>query len=283
MKKVSPIVIAYGLFFLFLIQLVGTLVESIYILDLMNTSLDAKALGVLFFFSPVLLFLFRRKFPLGLMWLIFGLLFISRGITPYLNTLGRMIASGTGTGSALLLFPWLVTSRAKEESQAYSGISGSTGLALAVGLSVLLRTLNYGIDISLTPEGGWIGWGLGLLFLWVWTKLSWDDRTEQNQSKPKIGSPVLGAYLILTLTYFAFSAPAVIARWTQGNYVLIVTAVSLLSMLWIFVGLFKSSLIEKISHHLLFLWNLLFTISLTGLPCHSEATVREMLSPLSSP
>ena len=264
MKKVSPIVIAYGLFFLFLIQLVGTLVESIYILDLMNTSLDAKALGVLFFFSPVLLFLFRRKFPLGAVWLIFGLLFISRGITPYLNTLGRMIASGTGTGSALLLFPWLVTSRANEESQAYSGISASTGLALAVGLSVLLRTLNYGIDLSLTTEGGWIGWVLGLLFVWAWTKLSWDDQYEQNPSKPKIGLPVLGAYLILTLTYFAFSAPAVIARWTQGNYVLIVTAASLLSTLWIFVGLFKPSLVEKISRRLLFLWNLLFTISLTG-------------------
>ena len=264
MKKAYPLVIAYGLFFLFLIQLAGTLVESIYILDLMNTSLDAKALGVLFFFSPMLLFLFRKKLPLGAVWLIFGVLFISRGITPYLNTLDRMIASGVGTGSALLLFPWLMISRTKGGSQVSSGTSGSTGFALAVGLSVLLRTLNYGIDVSLTTEGGWIGWGLGLLFVWVWTKLSWEENSEQNQSKPKIGSPILGTYLVLTLTYFAFSAPAVIARWTQGNYVMIATAVSLLSTLWIFVGLFKSGLVEKVPHRLLFLWNLLFTISLTG-------------------
>ena len=55
MKKPQLVIIAYGIFFLFLIQMAGTLVESIYILDLMNTSLDEKVLGLLFFFAPVLL------------------------------------------------------------------------------------------------------------------------------------------------------------------------------------------------------------------------------------
>ncbi len=73
MKKSHLIVIAFGIFFLFLIQMAGSLVESIYILDLMNTSLDEKALGLLFFFSPALLFFFRKKLPVQMVWVLFGL------------------------------------------------------------------------------------------------------------------------------------------------------------------------------------------------------------------
>src|SRR3990172_7421143 len=109
MKNSYPLVIAFGIFFLFFIQLAGILVESIYILDLMNTSLDAKALGLLFFFSLALLLPFRKKFPSWFVWALFGVLFISRGLTPTLNTLGRMVASGIGSGTALLLFPILLT------------------------------------------------------------------------------------------------------------------------------------------------------------------------------
>ena len=45
MKRISPLVIAFGVVYLFFIQTAGTLVESIYILDLMNTSLDEKPWG----------------------------------------------------------------------------------------------------------------------------------------------------------------------------------------------------------------------------------------------
>jgi len=46
MKKFSPLVLVFGILFLFFIQVAGTLVESIYILDLMNSKLDEKVLGV---------------------------------------------------------------------------------------------------------------------------------------------------------------------------------------------------------------------------------------------
>jgi hypothetical protein len=73
MKRSILVVMAFGLFLLFFIQMVGTLVESIYILDLMHTSLDAKALGLLFFFAPALLLPFRRNLPRWTAWLWFGL------------------------------------------------------------------------------------------------------------------------------------------------------------------------------------------------------------------
>jgi len=49
-----------------------------------------KALGVLFFFVPLLLFPFFKKGQRLLVWILFGLLLISRGLTPYLNTVGRL-------------------------------------------------------------------------------------------------------------------------------------------------------------------------------------------------
>jgi hypothetical protein len=163
MKKSYFSVIAFGIFFLFLIQLMGTLVESIYILDLMNTSLDEKSLGLLFFLSPILLLPLRIKKADRWAWVAFGTLFLSRGLTPYLNTLGRMLASGIGTGAALILFIFLMKARPKEDIFARNGLWASAGLALAVVLSIFLRTVNYSLDYSLMPGGGWLGWGLGLL------------------------------------------------------------------------------------------------------------------------
>ncbi len=118
MKKYVPVVMAFALFFLFFIQMAGTLIQSIYVLDLMNTSLDARALGVLFFFAPVLLLPFRKKFPSWGIWALVALVLIARGVTPSLHTLGRLFTSGIAVGSSLLLFPFLLTARAKDQSEA---------------------------------------------------------------------------------------------------------------------------------------------------------------------
>lgn len=83
MKRPSAslaLVAAFAIVFLFFIQSARTLVESIYIMDLMNTSMDEKALG----------------------------------------------------------------------------------LALALGLSVFLRTAGFGLDLSLVPAGAWIGAGVDM-------------------------------------------------------------------------------------------------------------------------
>jgi len=262
MKKTHLIVIAFGIFFLFTIQMAGTLVESIYILDLMNTSLDEKALGVLFFFSPVLLLFFRKKLPDQTTWILFGLLFLARGLSPYLNTLGRMLSSGIGTGACLMLFPILMTAKAKDDPNYSPGIWISAGLALAIGFSVFLRTMNYGLDYSLFPEGGWVGWVLGGGLGYVLTLLDWNHSEKTQISSRSVTLAVTGILLVLGLAWFAFSAPSVISRWTEGNYRLIVMAVSLLALAWAGVILGKAKWINHISPAWLLIWNLSFTITL---------------------
>ena len=264
MKKKTLFAIAFGILLLFLVQMTGTLVSSIYILDLMNTSLDAKALGLLFFFTPILLLAFPKRIPNQLVWITFGLLFLARGVTPHLNTLGQMLASGVGTGAALILFPLLVAAKPKDESHSQTGLWVSAGLALAVALSVLLRTLNFSIDYSLTPAGSWAGWGLGALFGLLLTQLDLTRESAPQKKNNGLTGALLGFFLILTLVYFTFSAPAVIARWTEGNYAFIVITVSLLAVGWAWYSLGRQKLLERLTRPVLVLWNLLFTLCLVG-------------------
>ena len=257
MKKSPLLILVFGILLLFFIQSAGTLVESIYILDLMNSRLDAKVLGVLFFFVPLLFLPFFKKFARPLVWVLFGLLFISRGLIPYLSTSNRLLASGIATAACLSLFFLLITTRSSVDRWV------SAGLALAVSLSTLLRAVGHGIEYSLTPAGAWVGWVLGLALggSLALSDLKGKETTPQYGGNPT--SPILGIYLILTLVYFSVSAPAVIARWTEANYILIVGAVSLLSLLWVWVSTSRPRLLDRISSRFLLAWNLLFTASLT--------------------
>lgn len=263
MNKQNNFIFAFALIFLFFIQMAGVLVESIYILDLMNTSLDAKVLGLLFFFTPVLLILIRKQTPAWMLWLVFGLLFVARGIVPYVNTLNRMLASGVATGSTLLLLAFLMTARQKDDARPNKPLAVSAALALAVALSVLLRTFNYSLDYSLVSSGGWLGWGFLLLLGWTLTRVVFSDTPTAPRSNRGVAPALLGIFLTVILAYFAFSAPAVIARWTQGNYFLIVTTVSLLSIAWVFLTLTKPDLPDRISRRALLIWNLFFLFTLT--------------------
>jgi endonuclease/exonuclease/phosphatase family metal-dependent hydrolase len=257
MKKSHLLIIALGILFLFIVQSAGTLVESIYILDLMNTRLDEKVLGLLFFFAPLLLLPFFKKGGRILIWILFGSLLVTRGLTPYLNIVWRLAASGIATTVSLSLFFLLITSKPA------LGKWAPAGLALAVGISTLLRTVGHGIELSLTPTGGWMGLVLGLLLGLCLALSDLKPETAAQQTGGKRTVPILGIYLILTLIYFSVSAPAVIARWTEGNYTLIVCAVSLFSLGWVWLFTNKPDLVERITRPLLIILNLLFTASLT--------------------
>ena len=264
MKKTFPVIITFAVIFLFFIQAVGTLIESIYILDLMNTTLDLKILGFLFLFSPVLLIPLYKKFRPQLVWITFALLLLSRGLLPFLDTANRLLASGFATAAVISLFFLLLGMQPREATYSRLGLSASAGLALAVGLSVLLRTVYFGLDYSLTPAGGWSGILLGLLLGVALTQ--WQPGSAPVAAKKSRGvtSPILGLFLVLTLVYFAFSAPSVIARWTEGNYTFIVLAISLLAAGWVLLTLLRPRLFQSIDKRLLLAGNLAFSLCLTG-------------------
>jgi len=262
MKKFYLRLLVFAILLLFLIQSAGTLVESIYILDLLNTSLDEKALGILFFFSPLLALPFFRESPRSLAWVLFGILLLGRGLTPHLGTSLRLLSSGISTGAAFGLLFLLLAGRSSGAQKAHPAW-GAAGLALAVALSTLLRAGGNGIEYSLTPAGAWTGWLLAILLGLCLFQLEWKPMASQSAPGGSVTLPILGMYLVLTLVYFAFSAPAVIARWTQGNYLLIVAFISLLSLGWVWLSLRLPGWMDRLSPRLLLAWNLLFTLALT--------------------
>jgi endonuclease/exonuclease/phosphatase family metal-dependent hydrolase len=264
MRKLNPILLVYAILFLFIIQMTGTLVQSIYVLDLMNLSLDEKVLGLLFFFGPIFLMAVRKKIPAWLIWGSAGLLSVSRGLTPYLNTQNRMLASGISTTCALILLGLLVAAKPKRETSSRPGWDLSGGLALAICFSILLRTLNFSIDYSLTVPGAWVGWLLGLTLLGMLSLLDWQRGISQPAQQNRPTLPVLGIFMVLILAYFSFSAPVVIARWTAGSYPWIVGAVSFWSAAWAWVAIRPPRWLENLSRRLLVTWNLAFSLSLVA-------------------
>ena len=263
MKKHWVFLLGFALFLLLFIQSITVFIESIYILELLSTSLDEKVLGVLFLFSPVLLFLFGRKVPRWLIWASFIFFLMGRGLIPYLETTNRMIAAGAASAAGLILLPlMLVTYRSQDEEGVW--LIPAQGLALAVGISVLLRTLNYTIDPTLTGSFGWIGWllciGFGLTLLYF----KWEPAENTPEPVKGVTSAAVGLMGLLTVFYFMLSSPGVIARWTEGSYALIISLVSLLSLLWLFTSLTRSGWMGRITPILLLTWNIVFTLSVLG-------------------
>ncbi|MDP3179921.1 MAG: hypothetical protein Q8M76_18565, partial [Spirochaetaceae bacterium] len=162
MKKDAHVV-ALAIPFLFFLQLSGTLIESIYILDLLRSGLDEKALGVLFFFSPLLFLPLYKRRPREAAWLAFAILAAARTALPFLGTANRLAAAGLGTGAALALIPLIASARLKADARRKSDGAqfearfGIAALALSVCLSATLRAVGSGIEHSLVPAGGWVG------------------------------------------------------------------------------------------------------------------------------
>jgi len=263
MKRRLILILGFGIVFLFFIQAAGMLVESIYTLDLLHSSLDAKVLGVLFFFSPVFLLPFGKRAPRWFVWLAFALLIAGRGVAPYLDTSMRMLAAGIGTAGALLLIPLLYT-RFHDADDPNPWLAPAQGLALGVGLSILLRTVNYTFDFSLTAAGGWISGLLAVVLGICLAQFPAGTDREVSSNQKGLTSASVGVLALLTLMYFAFASPGVITRWTEGNYRMIVITVSFLTLLWLFISLARPDLLNLIKPPLLIGWNLLFTVALTA-------------------
>lgn len=262
MKPSNRYVLIFALLILFLLHSIGTLVESIYIFDLLKTSLDEKALGLLFLFSPVVLLLFKRRPPRPFIWLFFAVVFLGRGLIPYLSTSGRLLASGFTAAAALLLFPLMLITQFQDGRPV--GRSLSLGFILAVGISVFLRTLGYGIDYSLQTEGGWLGWilGLGLGIALVGVRFA-EPEGESSSARQSLFS-LLGIWMAFTLVYFAFSAPSVLARWVESDYRVTVFLIGLLCFIWLGILIIRPMWIREFSSRLVLLCNLLFTSALTA-------------------
>ncbi len=284
LDKINIEMILLSILFLFFLQMITELISAIYMLDLLNTSVDEKAAGLIFLLPSFFLIFSKKNISPNLIKISGILLIVARLITPLVATFGKIITAGLGVGSFMIFFPsyLLYSSSITKKS---NGLNFGISLAIGTGLSILFRTLNSTLDISMYSWYQFIGVILALIS--VVLLLSFDKiqnyeqkdealeeeelKNEKNVYKNtygkfrreiKILALIFGIINIFLLIYFAFESPTVISRWTQGNYLAIVIILTIMISVYILIAQFRPEWFDFLRTWMIGLWNFLFSISL---------------------
>jgi hypothetical protein len=222
--------------------------ESIYALNLIEVELNENVLALLFLLTPSLL-------------------------QPFLDVQLKMLVTGFGLACFMIFFPVYLHKKTKGNHE-NNGILLGAGLGLGLLLSILLRTLGSSIDLSAYSWFMWIGWILaifaGLMIFHLanseQSSTSSSDATKSGfkpASKWKIIGLTLGMISVITLIYFIFSSPTVITRWTESNYILILTLLVLVNSAFIILVISNPGIIGKLKSYIVTIWNVTFIATLT--------------------
>jgi endonuclease/exonuclease/phosphatase family metal-dependent hydrolase len=285
LKKISSDSVLLTVMFLFFFQLIGDLIESVYMLDLLNLELDEKVAGLFFLFTPLILLFFRHKIPKYSLEVIAIIAIIARLISPILDSANRIIISGIGVGCFMLFLPLLYSQHVKSYSVDESGktaLKFSFSLALAILLSITLRAFNSTVDLSVYGIFQIFGWVLAIIAIFsiigrvqeqklIETMSNPNQKTLNSQGRDKSSKIFsfkgvkllsLGLVSILTLIFFTYISPTVISRWTEGDYITITIAITLMIALTIVILTFKPKILSKLNPRILWIWNALYITSL---------------------
>ena len=256
--------VACSLLFLFFLQTLADFIEAVYAFGLHSTGLVLETWAILFLLAPFLLWCFRRGLPGWVVVLLGEMVVFCRVLEPMFPTRGRMLIAGLGAACFLLLFPALLWNRAA------SPAATSTGLTLAVALSILFRALNSGLDLS-TWDGfqaiGWVLGGVAAVFVLEFRRgeLQTPSGGEVPHAYRQLPGLCLGVVAALVLIHFGFMSPGVIARWIEANhlYVISLLAISLALFSWLARSPGTVAVLGRPG--VLWAWNLAFLISLVTL------------------
>jgi endonuclease/exonuclease/phosphatase family metal-dependent hydrolase len=254
----------YGLVFLLFFQLVPDFVETIYAFGLLGTNIPPEIVSVLLFFSPLILLFFRRGLPRQAGWILAIAAAVLRAAEVVASSNVKMLASGLGTGCLLILLPvWLAQS---VDEEADTSLELGSGLGIGLSVSVLLRTLGAGSDISLVHP--WLSWlemiGLDLLVVWLYRQevRGGSQPGVQPTSRTPFGVTAAlctGFVGVLAVLYFGFASPTVLARWSGVDYPLVVGLLALAVALFICALAF--GWLARLSRLAILAWNGLFLMT----------------------
>lgn len=264
-EKISfPIVELFSaILFLFFIQQITFLVESIYMLNLLNTKMDARVGGISFLLLPGLLFVLKHN-KATYMTLVAAML-VCMFLSPLISPSWRIFSSGIGAG----LFLTYLGLQLSDKS--FPKVNWGQSAALATLTSILFRVTGDTLDISITGNTKFIGWALIILAAYLAYSILRHYKEEQtplDEAHGKEGKTMslLGSWTsirgiggALIFIYFVFSSPGIIARWIEGNYNVIHIVLSLSIFILVFVAGNKIMSIKG-QNILMLIWNVLFLI-----------------------
>lgn len=256
-----------GILFLFFFQLLSDFIESIYASCLLTTGLNETIAAVLLLLSPVLLSLFKHRLPPLWVFILCEFTFLFRILETLSGPQAKMLLSGCGVASFLIFFPSYLKAGQKD-SAAHKTIITGQGLILSVMALVMLKSVNSSIDITNEEGWLWIGWVLaavgtviGPIILLTEPRSTISKKRifgrELSESIPVI-LPSIGLISVFAVVYFIFASPAVISRWSESDYLTVITVQLAVELLFVFFFLAKTEALMRISKSILVIWNLLF-------------------------
>jgi endonuclease/exonuclease/phosphatase family metal-dependent hydrolase len=277
-------------------QLITDFVEGIYAFGLLGTSIPAEIAAVALLLSPLLLIAFRERLPRPTLPALLGLMLTARLLGPLLDTRWRMIVMGVGVAALLLLLPAAVWERGQELGRPWHSDLGMA-MPLALALSLLLRTLGSGFDLSLLGHLWWIGLLLVIVAAGAWVLDRRADDGEVAAARPAGASPSsggstawviglsLGLMAVLALFYFVFTTPHVLSRWTGVGYglVLPLAVAALVAYTWLLQP--AGGIRRRLTPAWLMAWNGLFVAALVATALVHQVTFPASASsyPLAQP
>lgn len=262
-------IVLFGILFLFFFQLIADFIGAIYAFGLLLGELPIEALSMFLLFSPAVLLLFRRGLRGWQLIVVGELMMVARAAEVFLSTRLQMLTAGLGVGCFLLMLPGLLVARDEEGAKSRSVTLGS-GLTLGLAVSLLLRAMGSGNDASTLGPTRAIGLLLALvgavLMIVAWRPASTAAPEPSSARRGNWGGTAglaLGVISALTLLYFSFSAPNIIARWTGANYLVIMTAIGLVLTAFAVLLSVRPGLLSALTPTGVLLWNALFVLALT--------------------
>ncbi|MHA1804146.1 MAG: endonuclease/exonuclease/phosphatase family protein [Promethearchaeota archaeon] len=262
---------------MFFFQLITDLIESIYMLDLLQLEMDEKVLGLFFLCSPLALLAFKNQGIGRSVEISATIVIAARLIDPLVRTPIKIIVSGIGVASFMIFLPLYISTEKEREEEKISKFMG-LGLIFATLLSITFRSLNSTLDLSMYKSFQVIGWILAILALFtLFNRVKTSNLAENNKSikqEKNTNTPhelehamdtsnhiylmILGLFGVLIFIYFALLSPTVISRWTEGNYILITISLSIILSLIGLVMTIKPRFFQSLSLKIIVTWNLLF-------------------------
>ncbi|MBN1479424.1 endonuclease/exonuclease/phosphatase family protein [candidate division KSB1 bacterium] len=245
----------------FFLQQITLFVESIYIVNLLQLQLDARAAAVLFLYAPILLLFFRRRVEKAML-VVLGFLFLLASLTSVWMSHGARIYGAGLAVSFFLIFLGLFFGRPESKR-----VNWIIAVAVAVLSAIFFRALGSTLDITVTGMTRIISIFLGLtggfLLLQTVNQLPSSD-VNFAVSHSRAATRYLAAFGLisgLVLIYFVLSSPTVITRWTETDY----ASAYLFYIPIILVAILCDQVqVKKLSSHktLVLVWNFLFLLIL---------------------
>jgi len=276
--------IVLSIFFVFFFQMVNDLIESIYTMDLLNTTLDEKILGIIFFFTTPILLIFRKKIPDQLIKIVGVAAIVFRMMEPFFRTPMKIWIAGLSVGCILVYLPVYIL-KMNGNNKIVMGFLFSLCLTSSSLILILFKTINSSVDISMVGFFQSIGWALGItaiVFMFLPERNIDHDLIEEDlkavkdslgtRSKNRTLLSITGLFGIIILLYFVYNSPVVFTRWFEINYLGAVCTLSVVYFAFIITILWIPQILFQLKKIYLWIWNLVFFISLIGMILLNQTT-----------